>query len=98
MRERVYPAWIRKGSLKPNVAEHELETMRQVLDTLLRIEGGELVPLDPKPKPAPPEVFTPGVPEIRRSERLRVLEILSRNVPSGAWLRAHAAIKRELGE
>jgi hypothetical protein len=98
MRERVYPAWIRKGSMKEHVAAHELECMRQILDTLLRIEAGELVPLDPKPKPATEEIFTPGVPEIRRSERLRVLEVLSRHVPTGAFLRASAAVKREIGE
>lgn len=98
MRERVYPAWIRKGSLKTETAEHELACMRQILDTLLRIEAGELVPLQTKPTPAAEPEFTAGVPEIRRSERLRVMEILARNVPSGSYLRAAAAVKRELGE
>jgi hypothetical protein len=98
MRERVYPAWIRKGSLKEGVAAHELECMKQILDTLLRIEAGELVPRDTKPHPAEELAFTPGEPEIRRSERLRVLEVLSRHVPGGAFLRAAAAVKREIGE
>lgn len=98
MRERVYPAWIRKGSLKPEVAEHEQAAMKAILETLLRIEAGELVPLATEAAPARDETFTPGEAELRRSERLKILEVCSRSMPTGAYLRVSAAVKRELGE
>jgi hypothetical protein len=32
MRERVYPRWIAAGKMKPQQAEHEIETMRAIAD------------------------------------------------------------------
>lgn len=37
MRARVYPAWVRNGKLKPDVAEHEQRAMQAVLETLERL-------------------------------------------------------------
>ena len=39
MRERVYPAWVSKGKMKPQQAEHEIEAMKAVLVTLVLVKA-----------------------------------------------------------
>lgn len=39
MRERVYPAWVGKGKMKPEVAQHQIEAMKAVLATLIGMEA-----------------------------------------------------------
>jgi hypothetical protein len=39
MRERVYPAWVGKGKMKPETATHEIEAMKAVLATLIGLEA-----------------------------------------------------------
>jgi hypothetical protein len=44
MRERVYPAWIAKGKMKQEKAEHEIAAMRAVLHTLKWLNEHNLEP------------------------------------------------------
>lgn len=86
-RERLYPRWVEQKKLTQAAADAELERMRAVLSTLQGIKQGlsyrgELID---------------GEAAVRRSERLKVLEIVGRNMHSGGYLRVEAAVRRELG-
>lgn len=39
MRERVYPAWVASGKMRQIKADHELDCMRSVLETLDGVQG-----------------------------------------------------------
>lgn len=38
MRLRVYPAWVGKGKMKQEAADHEIAAMRAVLETLKEVK------------------------------------------------------------
>lgn len=80
-REKLYPRWVKDGKLTQGNADLELARMRAVLAT---VSGS-----------APPLI--PGEADIRRSERLKVLEIAGRHMHSGSYIRVEAAVRRELG-
>ena len=40
MRERVYPKWVASGHMTERKADHELQCMRAVLTTLLKLRTG----------------------------------------------------------
>lgn len=41
LRERVYPGWVSKGSMKQEKADHEIAAMKAVLQTLFVVKAKE---------------------------------------------------------
>jgi Zn-dependent oligopeptidase len=41
LREKVYPAWVERGKIRPEIAAKHMERMRAVLQTLMSLEGNK---------------------------------------------------------
>jgi hypothetical protein len=87
MRGQVYPRWIAQRKLSQGNADIEMARMQAVLATLRGLKEGGAQAAEPSPEEA----------AVRRSERLRVLEVVGRNMHSGQYLRLEAAVRRVLG-